>query len=108
MTSQPIQLGSKAVKSIDAIANVDNVQIAFLLLLLRQINNGSLTYTMRERPAPKLTKTVTASHQEKVTKALVSILGCSHESVEAVKEHIFMSIGPWTRLLCLPPSSLLP
>ena len=75
------------------------MQIA--LLLLRQINNGSLTYTMRTS-CPEVTKIVTASLQGKVTNALASILDCSRESVEAVKDRIFMPIGPGLGLASLP------
>ena len=85
------QLCSKAVKSIDAIATIDSVQITLFLLLLRQIKQ-QLPHLHHENVLPpKLTKIVTASHSRaKVTKALASILDCSHKSVEAAKEHIFM------------------
>ena len=69
---------------------VCKIALLLLLLLLRQTKQ-QLPHLHHENVLlPKLTKTVTASHQEKVTKALAPILDCNHESVEAVKECIFI------------------
>ena len=64
-------LSEKTIKTIEAVPSVNNTQIA--LLLLRQINNGSLTYTLRTA-TPNCTEGITETFTKKILQALAKIL----------------------------------
>ena len=65
-------LSEKTIKTIEAVPSVNNTQIA--LLLLRQINNGSLTYTLRTA-TPCSTEGITQTFTKKVLQALAKNFG---------------------------------
>lgn len=98
-TTPITQLKEKVSKSIDEIANIDNVQIA--LLLLRHINNGSLTYTLRTSPK-QATKELIAALEQGVKSTLAKVLECSEDKIEAAKDRIHMPIGPGLGFTSLP------
>lgn len=85
------KLNDKILKAIENIAKMDDPQVA--LLLLRQINNGSLTHTLRT-VCPEATKAVTTLMHDKVRDALATILRTSLTGLDRVEKRIYMPLGP--------------
>ena len=84
-------LSEKTIKTIEAVPSVNNTQIA--LLLLRQINNGSLTYTLRTA-TPCSTEGITQTFTKKILQALAKILDCPLQDVSNASARVFLPIGP--------------
>lgn len=84
-------LNEKTLKRIQAVPKIKNTQVA--LLLLRQINNGSLTYTLRTC-IPNATNEITQIFTKKIIEALAKILECSTHDINKVKDRVFLPLGP--------------
>ena len=76
--STVVPLSPKVVNTVKAIEKVSDTQIA--LLLLRQVNNSSLTYTLRTSHSTS-TKDAVEELTRQVHKCLASILRCSVEDI---------------------------
>ena len=89
--STVVPLSPKVVNTVKAIEKVSDTQIA--LLLLRQVNNSSFTYTLRTSHSLS-TKDAVAELTRQVHKCLASILRCSVEDILKVADRIVMPLGP--------------
>ena len=89
--STVVPLSPKVVNTVKAIEKVPDTQIA--LLLLCQVNNSSLTYTLRTSHSLS-TKDAVAGLTRQVHKCLASILRCSAEDILKVADRIVMPLGP--------------
>lgn len=85
------ELNAKVAESINAISNIRDVQVA--LILLRQIHNGSLTYTLRTAHN-ETTKRLINDFRGRVINALANLLRCTVEDVEKISARVFMPLGP--------------
>ena len=86
-----VPLSPKVVNTVKAIEKVSDTQIA--LLLLRQVNNSSLTYTLRTSHSLS-TKDAVEGLTRQVHRCLASILRCSVEDILKVADRIVMPLGP--------------
>ena len=89
--STVVPLSPKAANTVKAIEKVSDTQIA--LLLLRQVNNSSITYTLKTSHSLS-TKNTVKELTRQVHRCLVSILRCSVEDILNVASRIVMLLGP--------------
>ena len=73
------------------IRKITDTQLA--LLLLRQVNNNSLTYTLRTSHS-LLTKDTVAELTRDVHACLASLLRCSQQDIQKAANRIVMPLGP--------------
>ena len=79
--STVVPLSPKVANTVKAIEKVSDTQIA--LLLLRQVNNSSLTYTLRTSHSLS-TKSTVEEFKGQVHRCLASILRCSVEETSSM------------------------
>lgn len=88
----PINAPSEATrKAIEMIPQIDDTQIA--LILLRQINNGTLTYTLRTAP-PKVTGALAQKLMNSIKDALTKVLSTTKTQIDKAHKRIFLPFGP--------------
>ena len=71
---------------------VTDTQLA--LLLLRQVNNNSLTYTLRTSHSLLTTKDTVTELTRDVHACLASLLRCSQQDIQNAANRIVMPLGP--------------
>ena len=89
--SAAIPLNPKIANTVKAIEKVADTQLA--LLLLRQVNNNSLTYTLRTSHSLS-TKDAVAELTSEVHACLASLLRCDKQDIQRAANRIVMPLGP--------------
>ena len=80
-------INDKVAKAIEMIPKLEDTQIA--LLLLRQVNNGALTYTLRTTP-PRAAGPLAFKLVERIKEALKLILNTAKTQINRAHSRVFL------------------
>lgn len=84
-------LNPKVLNTVKAVEKVADTQVA--ILLLRQINNSSLTYTLRTA-CPNTTEDCVDQFTSAIVNSLATLLRCSKEDIRQALPRITLPLGP--------------